>query len=87
MSLMFEELPQVRKKKKKSNATIAPETVTKFSLMLKILKIDGHLKMYFYGSVVKSTDCSSSGPEYNSQQLHGGSQPSVMGSDALFWSV
>jgi hypothetical protein len=31
------------------------------------------------GSVVKSTDCCSSrGPEFNSQQPHGGSQPSVM---------
>jgi hypothetical protein len=34
--------------------------------------------------VVKRTDCSSKGPEFNSQQPHGGSQPSVMGSDALF---
>ena len=33
------------------------------------------------GSVVKSTDCSSGGPECNSQQPHGGSQPSVMESD------
>ena len=39
------------------------------------------------GSVIKSTDCSSRGPEFNSQQPHGGSQPSVMGSDALFWCV
>jgi len=39
------------------------------------------------GSVVKNTDCSSRGPEFNSQQLHGGSQPSVMGSDALFETV
>jgi hypothetical protein len=39
------------------------------------------------GSVVKSTDCSSRGPEFNSQQLHGGSQPSVMGSGAIFWCV
>jgi hypothetical protein len=39
------------------------------------------------GLVVKSTDCSSRGPEFNSQQPHGGSQPSVMGSDALFWCV
>jgi len=31
------------------------------------------------GSVVKSTDCSSRGPEFKSQQPHGGSQPSVMG--------
>jgi hypothetical protein len=35
---------------------------------------------------VKSTDCSSKGPGFNSQQPHGGSQPSVMGSDALFSS-
>jgi hypothetical protein len=35
----------------------------------------------------KSTDCSSKGPEFKSQQPHGGSQPSVMGSDGLFWYV
>jgi hypothetical protein len=34
-------------------------------------------------SVVKSTDCSSRSPKFNSQQPHGGSQPSVMGSDAF----
>jgi hypothetical protein len=33
--------------------------------------------------VVKSTDCSSRGPEFKSQQPHSGSQPSVMRSDAL----
>jgi len=41
------------------------------------------------GSVVKSTDCSSRGPEFKSQQPHGGSQPPVMGSDArrqLLWT-
>jgi hypothetical protein len=37
--------------------------------------------------VVKSTDCSSRGPEFNSQQPHGGSQPSVIGYNALFWCV
>jgi hypothetical protein len=31
--------------------------------------------------VVKSTDCSSEGPEFKSQQPHGGSQPSVIRSD------
>jgi hypothetical protein len=31
------------------------------------------------GSVVKSTDCSSRGPEFKSQQPCGGSQPFVMG--------
>jgi hypothetical protein len=39
------------------------------------------------GSAVTSTDCSSRGPEFSSQQLHGGSQPSVMESDHLFWCV
>jgi hypothetical protein len=29
------------------------------------------------GSAVKSADCSSKGPEFKSQQPHGGSQPSV----------
>ncbi|EDL96988.1 rCG60726 [Rattus norvegicus] len=36
---------------------------------------------------LRSTDCSSRGPEFNSQQPHGGSQPSVKRSDALFWCV
>jgi hypothetical protein len=39
------------------------------------------------GSAVKSTDCSSKGPEFKSQQLHGGSQPPVMTFDTLFWCV
>jgi hypothetical protein len=39
------------------------------------------------GSVVKNTDCFSRGPEFKSQQPHGGSQLSVMRSDALFWGV
>jgi hypothetical protein len=34
------------------------------------------------GSAVKSTDCSSKGPEFKSQKPHGGSQPSIMRSDA-----
>jgi hypothetical protein len=37
------------------------------------------------GSVVKSTNCSSEGPEFQSQQPHGGSQPSVMRS--LPWCI
>ena len=36
------------------------------------------------GSVVKSTGCSYGGAEFNSQQLLGGSQPSMMESDAFF---
>jgi hypothetical protein len=46
------------------------------------------LKVYIMGwrdgSEVENTGCSSKGPEFNSQQPCGGSQPSVMGSDALF---
>jgi hypothetical protein len=37
------------------------------------------------GSEGKSTDCSSKGPVFKFQQPHGGSQTSVMKSDALFW--
>jgi hypothetical protein len=40
-----------------------------------------------HGSVVKTTDCSSEGPEFKSQQPHGGLQPSIMRSDALFWCI
>ena len=39
------------------------------------------------GSAVKSADCSSEGPEFKSQQPHGGSQPSVMRPGALFRDV
>ena len=35
------------------------------------------------GSAVKSTDWSCRGPEFKSQQPHGGSQPSVTGSDGV----
>jgi len=35
------------------------------------------------GSVVKSNDCSSRGPEFKSQQPHGGSQPFAAQSDSL----
>ena len=50
-----------------------------------------HLKPIFKDwwddSVVRSTDCSSKGPEFKSQQTRGSSQPSVMGSGAFFWCV
>jgi hypothetical protein len=36
---------------------------------------------------VRAPDCSSEGPKFKSQQPHGGSQPPVMRSDALFWCV
>jgi hypothetical protein len=42
------------------------------------------LKGWRDDSVVKSTDSSSRGPEFNSQQPHGGSQPPVMGSEGVY---
>jgi hypothetical protein len=39
------------------------------------------------GPVVKSTDCSSRGPEFKSQQPHDGSQLFVMPSDTRSWGV
>jgi hypothetical protein len=55
-----------------------------YSILL-LLKKKKNIQGWRDGSVVKSADCSSRGPEFNSQQSHGGSQPSVMGSDVLFW--
>jgi hypothetical protein len=51
--------------------------------------LKSHPKDYKYrgcrdGSAVKNIYCSSRGPEFKPQQPHGGSQPSVMGSDTLF---
>jgi hypothetical protein len=34
---------------------------------------------------VRALTFSSRGPEFNSQHPHGGSQPSIMRSDAFFW--
>jgi hypothetical protein len=39
------------------------------------------------GSTVKSTGCSSEGPEFKSQQPQDGSQPSIMRSDPLYWGA
>jgi hypothetical protein len=36
---------------------------------------------------VRAPNCSSEGPEFKSQQPHGGSQPSIRRSDSLFWNV
>ena len=43
-------------------------------------KAEAQLLNNFLSGVVKSTDCSSRGPEFKSQHLHGSLQPSVMGS-------
>ena len=66
--------------------TTNPSVFTSWMEVLKILSLD-MVVSWRDGSGVKSTDCSSRDPEFNSQQPHGGSQPSVMGSDAIFWCV
>jgi hypothetical protein len=58
----------------------------KLSLRLIVFK-NGACEAGEMAQWVKSTDCSSRGPEFNSQQPHGGLQPSVMRSDALYWCV
>jgi hypothetical protein len=68
-------------KNKKQNKTTPPQKKRKRKKRKKIKT------GWRDGSVVKSTDYSSESPEFNSQQPHGGSQPSIMRSDALFWSV
>jgi hypothetical protein len=57
-----------------------------FPTLRELWEVLAHQKLWGWrdGSPVKSTDCSSRGPEFNSQQPHGGSQPTVMGSDVLF---
>jgi hypothetical protein len=52
------------------------------AISIKILPRAGEMAQW-----VRAPDCSSEGPEFKSQQPHGGSQPSVMRSDSLFWSV
>ena len=47
--------------------------------IFKLRKLEMKREGWRDGSAVKSTDCSSEGPEFKSQQPHGGSQPSVMG--------
>jgi hypothetical protein len=53
----------------------------------KYCEVKVHLRAGEMAQWVRAPDCSSKGPEFKSQQPHGGSQPSVMRSDALFWCV
>jgi hypothetical protein len=51
------------------------------------LVLNEEIKGWRNGSAVKNNDCSSEGPEFKSQQPHGGSQPSIMRYDTLLWCV
>jgi hypothetical protein len=57
------------------------------SMHIHTLKIKNKSRAGEMAQWVRAPDCSSEGPEFKSQQPHGGSQPSVTRSDALFWSV
>ena len=69
----YTEKPCLKKINKQTNKQTKPTTTTEKDVL-----------GWRDGSVIKSTDCSSRGPEFNSQQPHGGSQPSVLGSDTPF---
>jgi len=83
-----------RKKKERKNKP-KPKAVDgkKYKVRADVnkMKITGQLKTIKWGwrdgSVVKRTDTSSRGPEFNSQQPHSGSQPSAVGFNVLFWCV
>jgi hypothetical protein len=56
----------------------------KVNMIVKKIAIIGAGEM---AQQVRAPNCTSEGPEFKSQQPHGGLQPSVMRSDALFWCV
>ena len=78
---------KIKKKKKERKENTKTKTTTKRKTKQKIKKKKKGKKGWGDGSAIKSADSSSKGPEFKSQQPHGGSQPSVTKSDALFWSV
>jgi hypothetical protein len=67
--------------------TIAVNHLLHFHSFFLIFLQERHLWCWRDGSAIKSTDCSSTGPEFNFQQPQGGSQPSVVKSGALFWYI
>jgi hypothetical protein len=72
----------------RSRSKHLPKTTTGLFKMVMVSEVKNQLYQGWRdGSAVKSTGCSSSGPEFKSQQPQGGSQPSVIKSDALFWCV
>lgn len=58
----------------------------KLNDIVKELKFKNKIKKIWRdGSVVRNTDYYTKGREFKCQQLHGGSQPCVIRSNALFW--
>jgi len=72
------------KKKKNTCIHLLPVTVTKY---LRQTTYKEKRRAGEMAQRLRAPDCSSRGYEFNSQQPHGGSQPSVKRSDALFWCI
>jgi hypothetical protein len=62
------------------NSTKCLSVTILFNNITEVTGFKSRLRDWSDGSVVKGTDCSFRGPEFNFQQPHGGSQPSIMGS-------
>jgi hypothetical protein len=56
-----------------------------FLKLISVIVLKDHNRAREMAHWLRTLDCFSRGPEFNSQQPHGGSQPSIMGSDAFFW--
>jgi hypothetical protein len=72
---------------RRQEAVEGGQIAVRMQYMREKIRLKLKLKCWRDGSAVNSTDYSSRGPKVNSQQPHGGSQPSVMGFGALFWCV
>jgi hypothetical protein len=83
-SVVSEESKNKKEKEKRKGALGRKEVKPVFKDINKLKKSQGAGEMAQW---VRAPDCSSEGPEFKSQQPHGGSQPSVTRSDSLFWSV
>ena len=55
--------------------------------MYTILKLKVEKRANEMAQWVRALSGSSEGHEFKSQQPHGGSQPPIVGSDALFWCI
>jgi hypothetical protein len=69
---------KVRKKK------ITLNFIIKTNLYRNLRRLQGAGEM---AQRLRALTGSSKGPEFKSRQPHGGSQPSIMRSDALFWGA
>jgi hypothetical protein len=70
-----------------SRSSLATQWVAEWSEIRVLLEEKARMQADEMAQRVRAPDCSSEGPEFKSQQPHGGLQPSVVRSDSLFWGV